>query len=724
MFSSSSRTTIKIHGIEGMSPENIRDEVDRGARIVFFQYSISLVVVSMKRPSPAYLVKAGESRLWRGLPFILVSLLLGWWGFPWGPIYTIQALSNDLTGGIDVTDKILAGLAPRPPAGGTSQPGAAVPVAPVDENRVRRIVIGVAIVVALVVGIPTAICLARSQWMSVALVSGMKSPYSVELNGTSYRLAPGATLLLTLPEGDFVLRGAPGADPKTALKFDFSIPFFSHLTDRRVLVLNPDRTAVIYDEAVYYYHVSSRPQTPDKPEFSLRTNEFAYFLSAPNFFFQAAPPQASVPSGTTRVRKNHVNKLNPGSTAGQCSLLLEHGGYETMRTHLQRIAAVQPDDDSLLDSALSLLKPEDALALVETRLGDRPLRVDWHRCYQNLAQRLRPEVDLDGIYGSLCREDPNDGVRIYLLGRIDPAARSAQLTYERALAASRPCAYAYVGLGHLALQRGDYVEAVRLFRLAEQSGVTISSLSYYLRLARLGAGDAAALFKEAVTRLQTAPADMDAVVEAIKCAPMLKDGQAAAERIRTSYLAALAGNPATKPADRASLDAYLLPIMAYARGDVGAFEVACSKVDKPERQFQAAASRGDCAEAARLIEKNKGLKSGNNYLICYLLAKTRGDDAAAENCFAEAMNRIGRESRAGRLLASLTRATDQPPLQTVADLNLDFEEKGIVLAAMGLRYPEQREGFYALARKLNVDPAFPQLLINEVIRGGGGRQSK
>jgi len=28
----------------------------------------------------------------QSLPFTLLSLLLGWWGNPWGPIYTIQSL--------------------------------------------------------------------------------------------------------------------------------------------------------------------------------------------------------------------------------------------------------------------------------------------------------------------------------------------------------------------------------------------------------------------------------------------------------------------------------------------------------------------------------------------------------------------------------------------------------------------------------------------------------
>ena len=46
----------------------------------------------------------------QGLPFTLLSLLLGWWGIPWGPIYTIQSLWVNLKGGRDVTQEIMPSM--------------------------------------------------------------------------------------------------------------------------------------------------------------------------------------------------------------------------------------------------------------------------------------------------------------------------------------------------------------------------------------------------------------------------------------------------------------------------------------------------------------------------------------------------------------------------------------------------------------------------------------
>jgi len=98
----------KIRGIEGMSNEQIDQELQRGARFVMFQYCISVLVMSFKRSSDIYFVKAGESTGKQKAGFCTLSLLLGWWGIPWGPIWTIATVARNLGGGVDVTADILA----------------------------------------------------------------------------------------------------------------------------------------------------------------------------------------------------------------------------------------------------------------------------------------------------------------------------------------------------------------------------------------------------------------------------------------------------------------------------------------------------------------------------------------------------------------------------------------------------------------------------------------
>jgi hypothetical protein len=94
--------------------EEILAEIDRGGRFVYYQYVISIVVLTFRRTSDLEFVPAGESVASHGWRYSLVTALFGWWGIPWGVIRTPQALNCNLHGGIDVTVKILAQL--RPPA--------------------------------------------------------------------------------------------------------------------------------------------------------------------------------------------------------------------------------------------------------------------------------------------------------------------------------------------------------------------------------------------------------------------------------------------------------------------------------------------------------------------------------------------------------------------------------------------------------------------------------
>jgi hypothetical protein len=100
----------KIVGIEGMTGADLQMELSSGGRFVIFPYCISIVVLTFRRGSSIHFVKAGESAVSKSLPFVLLSLILGWWGIPWGPIHTIGSVVTNLQGGKDVTTDVLASI--------------------------------------------------------------------------------------------------------------------------------------------------------------------------------------------------------------------------------------------------------------------------------------------------------------------------------------------------------------------------------------------------------------------------------------------------------------------------------------------------------------------------------------------------------------------------------------------------------------------------------------
>lgn len=99
---------MRIKGIDAITPEEVDALLAAGGRFVFYEFCISLIVITLRRPTAVVLLRPGELGLLRGLPYVFLSLLLGWWGIPWGIIYTPLTVLTNLAGGRDVTPEVRA----------------------------------------------------------------------------------------------------------------------------------------------------------------------------------------------------------------------------------------------------------------------------------------------------------------------------------------------------------------------------------------------------------------------------------------------------------------------------------------------------------------------------------------------------------------------------------------------------------------------------------------
>ena len=104
----------KIVGVDGMTEADLDAAIDAGGRLVVYHYTISVLIMTFRRGSAVHFIPAGESAVVKGLPYSLLSFIAGWWGFPWGPIYTVGSLIKNFSGGDDVT--------PFGPIGGRDAP--------------------------------------------------------------------------------------------------------------------------------------------------------------------------------------------------------------------------------------------------------------------------------------------------------------------------------------------------------------------------------------------------------------------------------------------------------------------------------------------------------------------------------------------------------------------------------------------------------------------------
>ncbi|WP_147377103.1 hypothetical protein [Mangrovibacterium diazotrophicum] len=91
--------------------QELTNQVEQGARFICFQYCISILfAVTLRRYSPAILVQQDDRIDSIRRKYNLMSVFFGWWGIPWGPIYTVRSLRLNRIGGIDITEDILLNI--------------------------------------------------------------------------------------------------------------------------------------------------------------------------------------------------------------------------------------------------------------------------------------------------------------------------------------------------------------------------------------------------------------------------------------------------------------------------------------------------------------------------------------------------------------------------------------------------------------------------------------
>ncbi len=103
---------MKFHGLKGLTIDQVNAELANGAKFVVFTYALSFIIFSVRNSSPIYFIRKGQSTWRRSFQYTMISLLFGWWGIPWGPIFTVMSIYRNLRGGRDVTPYLAKAFSP------------------------------------------------------------------------------------------------------------------------------------------------------------------------------------------------------------------------------------------------------------------------------------------------------------------------------------------------------------------------------------------------------------------------------------------------------------------------------------------------------------------------------------------------------------------------------------------------------------------------------------
>jgi hypothetical protein len=96
-----------LAGTEGMTLGDIELDVLKGGRFLRYYWNISVILLSFRKSTALTYVRSDRSAGLGALGWGTFSLFFGWWGFPWGIVYTPLSLWHNTRGGTDHTHEVL-----------------------------------------------------------------------------------------------------------------------------------------------------------------------------------------------------------------------------------------------------------------------------------------------------------------------------------------------------------------------------------------------------------------------------------------------------------------------------------------------------------------------------------------------------------------------------------------------------------------------------------------
>ncbi|MCA9032041.1 MAG: hypothetical protein KDA66_14595 [Planctomycetaceae bacterium] len=545
----------------------------------------------------------------------------------------------------------------------------------------------------------------------VFVVNGTTSPYTVVIDGTELMVPARSYAKHTLPEGDYELtiKEFPEVPPvQAAVKTNmFSRPFVSP-----TIVVNPDQSAIIEFEKIWY---GENVNTLPEGEWEISAGKPVHVFTGVDYEFQDFPNQITMEgSKTSRKRVG----LFDGEDVGQQQLLVILNQIlkpSEMKTFARNWATFSRDDEFAVMLWGSMASGEEFVVWAEPYLKQEPINVDLHRTYQSLCESARPDHDLVGEYRTLLNANPDSPELTYLLGRVVEDFDESVRLFEKAVNAQPPSAHAANALAFAYLSVGEFDKAVAPANQAIQlqpDSLTFDMNYYDVMLASGHVGNALNRIR---VRREEQGADyilLDQEVDLLLASENLQQVLPTIERM-VQEVQVEAPNLAT------SLKTSWLAKLSYAQGNLDEYAN-----NLEGESFDAAFVKKNYTEAARILRRSEKVdemrgQSGNTrmastHLLLYIAMTKAGDTDGAKEQLDMGIELLGSGSREERLLASAFGPSGKSDPTNILKLALRVDDKRIYLAALATRFPQDKDQYLMLAKKLNFKKSVPYHFLNEL----------
>lgn len=550
---------------------------------------------------------------------------------------------------------------------------------------------------------------------AVYLVNGLERPYTVLINGTPYNLPAQSFSKLRVHEGDLKLaiQDAPAAVAPEVVSIHTSLltrPLFGP-----VFVINPDQAAVLLRARVFYAPQGRSAATPHRSYFGGRT---FYAFTGVDYPFETPPQSISMDANSTaQVSKDTLTVL--GREVNASPAIVIYSLADTLgkpaAAHLaERHVLLEPEKSEYMGILDDLATPDELAAFIRPTLTERPIRLAWHRLYQNAMSAANKGKEVDREYRAMLAQAPNDKTLAYLAARaaIEPD-RFLELSHQ-ATTGEAPCPWAFFSLCRYYLGAAQTHDAATNGLRAIELMPENKEFRYWAERALVADGQ----YEKAMPLLT-----MDAGAPFPECAAAISE-QAYVYTLQKkqadAQLLCMGLRPrldAMEPTTADQLVQRLESSVDYCSGSISHFLEAMAKSPDADDRLAAHLTSNNVSGAEADLRQIKKPTS-QQHLLLYIAATRQNRTDVARPQLQAAIELLATGHYEERAFASALGGKSETPLGDLLRTRVDAAEKRVLLTALALAHPSARQPCFELARKLNYDKRYPHLLLQCVLSQG------
>lgn len=536
------------------------------------------------------------------------------------------------------------------------------------------------------------------------VVNGLPTPISVRVDqNNEIDLRANGRRRVNIAEGTHQYEVTSPEELRQTGTFKIASGFTSQWFSKPLHVLDPTGSALLVREETIF---SDAPAARDTEglDFSLVYGETLHSFDHADHHFEAFPSEIEVSDTTKEVRRSRVGmqKVHP---LAPMTFLPDAKNDPKMLDYLEVHLPYLEDPETALTAYTSIASEqgsgERALAFLEERLDDRPVRIHWHRMYQSLAE-VAGQEDLVERYDGMLGKAPDDATLLYLRGRLEKDSALTMRYYNRAVELAPRSPIFLIGAAYSVSCVGEFEAAIDLYDRAlvvEPDNARATSQRYQLLLAlgfhntlesglRLSLRDNPLNLRDTVL-LMLSLADRGA---------MEKMNAAAGQFRRTLRL--------KWPDDPLELDRQIQIEVAILSGDLDTAKREAERLQDASTKhrilFRIALLHSDLEGAVGLIPQLTTHETGDAWMLVAVAALRADDRVRHRTCLLQAEEWHGRQSGSGALVArALSDSVDDTERVDIATgVVLEPSSKAILLRIVSERAGGQREQVLRLGRLL------------------------